>query len=513
MDQTPAPARTAMPVAEGERLPELDVLRGVALLGVLLSNFVGVAGAGVLATEAQLAALPTARIDAVVEFIVHWLVADKANTLFACLFGLGFYLQMRRSAGRPGFEQRYRRRLGWLLLFGVANLLFLWQWDILNLYALCGFLLLAMRRWSTRSLVVFGLTAALYSDRLQAWIAEATGRVLIPESLYGDEAVLARQAVAVAGSYRDVFAMQWSMTWEEWIAGGMLAAWIVYALGRFALGAAIGRSGLLDDIPAHLPRLRAIAAWALPAGLLAALLVRLVGDGLWEATGGNGTLEHLAHSLLRSPAALLLAAGYAAAISTALHGARGRRVWSPFAAVGRMALTNYLVQGFLYAFVLYGVGPGLGLTGRIGSAAIVAISLGVLRRPGRLQPLVAGTVPLRPDGMAVARAHLWPAPALPPRRHAAGDELTVRAPPGIHRRSPAHRATARSHRPGACRGNRAAGCSTRGGAPRCRSRGLRWGSTASPPARRPSSAPFPCACCVRSARARPCRRRQGTPAP
>jgi hypothetical protein len=44
---------------------------------------------------------------------------------------LGFYLQMLRGSGHPGFEQRYRRPLAWLLLFGVANQLFLWQWDIL----------------------------------------------------------------------------------------------------------------------------------------------------------------------------------------------------------------------------------------------------------------------------------------------------------------------------------------------------------------------------------------------
>lgn len=373
MSHAAGPALAAMPVAETERLPELDVLRGVALLGVLLSNFVGVAGAGVLATEAQLAALPGARIDAVVGFLVHWLVVDKANTLFACLFGLGFYLQMQRGAGHPGFEQRYRRRLGWLLLFGVGNQLFLWQWDILHLYALCGFLLLAMRGWSTRSLVVFGFAAALYSDQLQGWIADATGLAPIPESLYADDAVLARQAIAVSGSYREVFAMQWSMTWIEWIAGGLLVAWIVYALGRFALGAAIGRSGLLDDIPARLPRLRMIAAWALPAGLLVALVVRLLADDIWRPLGDSETLRHVARSL-RSPSALLLAAGYAAAITAALHGARGR-LWLPFAAVGRMALSNYLMQGFLYAFVLYGVGPGLGLAGRIGSTAIVAISL------------------------------------------------------------------------------------------------------------------------------------------
>ena len=141
------------PVSERERITELDVLRGVALFGVLLVNFVSFAGPHIIATEAQLAALPTAAIDKVAEFLTVWLVGDKANTMFATLFGLGFYLQMKRGEGKPGFERRYSRRLFWLLVFGWMNTLFLWTWDILNLYAVVGFALLAMRRWRTRSLV------------------------------------------------------------------------------------------------------------------------------------------------------------------------------------------------------------------------------------------------------------------------------------------------------------------------------------------------------------------------
>ena len=144
----------AAPVGESQRLIELDVLRGIALFGVLTMNFVGFTGAFVLATEAQLAALPTSAIDEWVYFGVRWLVGDKANTMFAALFGLGFYLQMKRSEGRPGFEARYSRRLFWLLVFGWLNAIFLWIWDILNLYAVAGFALLLMRRWRTRTLVI-----------------------------------------------------------------------------------------------------------------------------------------------------------------------------------------------------------------------------------------------------------------------------------------------------------------------------------------------------------------------
>ena len=366
---------TTGPVGERERVAEMDILRGVALLGVLLMNFVGFAGAGWLATESQLKALPTYQLDWWVYEAVRLFVGDKANTVFATLFGLGFYIQMTRGEGRPGFEARYRRRLFWLLIFGWLNSIFLWVWDILNLYAVAGFFLMLTRRWSTRTLVIFGTIAALYSDKLQEWLVKALA-LPIPKTdhLFKDDAILQRQDVAINGSYWDNVQSMWNMTLSEWLLGGVMVAWIVYALGRFALGAAIGRSGLLDNVDAHLPLLRRIAQIAIPLGLAIGLFIRLI---LREGVDLPGDAEGWKSfaQVIRSPAALILAAGYCAGIVVALRSDWGRRIFTPFGAVGRMALTNYLAQGFIYAFVMFGVGPGLGLAGKIGDFAIVLICL------------------------------------------------------------------------------------------------------------------------------------------
>jgi len=356
------------PVSQGERIAELDILRGFALFGVLTMNFVGFASANIMATEAQLAALPTAALDNYVLIGVEWLIGDKANTMCATWFGLGFYLQMKRGEGKPGFERRYSRRLFWLLVFGWANALLLWIWDILNLYALAGFGLLLMRKWRTRTLVIFGSIAALYSDKLQELVMPFPSTA----SYFTDVAVVERQALAVSGDYPAIVANFAAWTWGEWILGGLLVGWIVYALGRFALGAAIGRSGILDDIQGHLPLLRRIASIALPLGLLFALVVRLWSEGHW-APFGEGTKQ--LGDILRSPAALLLAAGYASGITVALHSGWGTRFWRMLAPVGQMALTNYLAQGFAYGFILFGVGPGLALGGKIGSTAVLAICI------------------------------------------------------------------------------------------------------------------------------------------
>lgn len=374
MSESNGTARSG-PVSEGDRVTELDILRGVALLGVLTMNFVAFAGEGWLATETQLAALPTAAADWWAYEAVRIFIGDKANTVFATLFGLGFYLQMKRGEGKPGFEARYRRRLMWLLLFGWANVLFLWVWDILNLYALAGFFLLLTRRWSIRTLVIFGTVAALYSEKLQEWLVKVFDLpIQRTDHLFTDAAILERQATALSGSYWDNVQSMWTMTQTEWLLSGMMVAWIVYALGRFALGAAIGRSGILDDVSRFLPMLRRIALVAIPLGLALAILVRvLLNDAI--ALPGNAEGWRTFANIARSPVALVLAAGYCAGIVVAVQSGWGKRIFGPFAAVGRMALTNYLAQGFIYAFVMFDVGPGLGLAGRIGSATVLVICI------------------------------------------------------------------------------------------------------------------------------------------
>lgn len=359
----------AVPVSERERIGEVDVLRGIALLGVLLMNFVAFASDGVMATEAQLKALPSAAIDWWSYEAIRIFVGDKANTVFATLFGLGFYIQLTRSEGKPGFEARYARRLFWLLVFGWLNTLFLWIWDILNLYALAGFGLLLMRRWSTRALLLFGIPAALYSDKLQAWLVKLWSLPIPNADRYqANAAVLERQAISQSGDYPALVVNFAGWTWAEWIVGGLMAAWVFYALGRFALGAVIGRSGLFDNVARHVPLLRRIAWVAIPLGLAGALAIRIAGHG------DNDGIKDFA-GIMRSPVALILAAGYCAGILVALQKAWGERLFGPFGAVGRMALTNYLAQGFLYGFVMFGIGPGLALAGKIGTTAVVGISL------------------------------------------------------------------------------------------------------------------------------------------
>lgn len=363
------------PVGAAERIEELDVLRGVALFGVFLMNMIGLCSAGIMSTQAQLLALPAAGLDSSVTEICFWLFGDKANSMFAFLFGLGFCLQMQRTEARGAdFAHLYKRRLTVLLLFGVVHLCFIWTWDVLHLYALAGFVLFALRGLDSRALLTGGILFTLFDWRIPQELLEHAG---LAEwhglaSAYSEEAVLARQQVSAAGDYFGTMRAMASYTLLDYILSGSLLGWFIYALGRFMLGAWVGRNGWLQQARNHLPGFRRGMHIALPGGLMLAGFSRMLE---WSQRHDAPRWEHwgLIERILHAVSVPMLTAGYVCAIVVALHTVRGRKLFAPFAPAGRMALSNYVAQSFVYALLLFGIGPGLGLAGRIGSTSVVLI--------------------------------------------------------------------------------------------------------------------------------------------
>lgn len=340
------------------------MLRGVALFGVFLVNLQGFAGPDVMATQEQLLALRTVGWDGVVHRLVDWLVADKANTLFAFLFGVGFSLQMQRAAGRGAdFDRVYVRRLTVLLVFGFAHLFFVWTWDILHLYALTGLALFALRRLPDRALLWIGIPLALFGRDLTL-LVDGGG-----EEYYEDAAVLVRQQLAAAGEYLPLLRniSRWNL--DSYLLTPEFPAWFLYVLGRFLIGAWVGRQGWLSNAAAFLPGYRRVRRVALPAGLIlsgVAVILRT----RWGIA--DEPLDEFAQAL-HLVATPLLAAGYVAALVLFLRTPRGARLLAPFRDGGRMALSNYVAQSAVYALLLFGVGPGLALGGRIGTLACLGI--------------------------------------------------------------------------------------------------------------------------------------------
>lgn len=154
----PASMLTAVtPVPESDRYQALDVLRGCAVLGILVMNIQMFAmPLAAYSNPTALGARPTR--DFVVGSTNHLWADQKFMTIFSLLFGAGVLLMTTRIAergGRPALM--HYRRMGWLLVFGLLHGYLLWHGDILVLYAICGLCVYPARRLPARTLLVLGL--------------------------------------------------------------------------------------------------------------------------------------------------------------------------------------------------------------------------------------------------------------------------------------------------------------------------------------------------------------------
>lgn len=140
----PSSAQPSAPVTEAQRIAMIDVLRGVAILGVLISNVRFFAFPWLEVSEWSWRDTSTA--DALARSAIQILADFNIATVFALLFGIGLALQSSRAqrSGRP-FVGMYCRRLIFLLIIGLLHGVFLWFGDILALFAMVGFVVLALR--------------------------------------------------------------------------------------------------------------------------------------------------------------------------------------------------------------------------------------------------------------------------------------------------------------------------------------------------------------------------------
>lgn len=149
------------PTTTRERVDLLDILRGFALLGILIVNM----GIFSFPLIAAFTGMPRGdgALDHAVEFLTHALATGKFYPLFSFLFGLGMWLQMERVQEAGSAPARFMvLRLLVLMGFGLAHALLIWNGDILFIYALTGLVALLFRKAQPRTLLIWaGVLIAL----------------------------------------------------------------------------------------------------------------------------------------------------------------------------------------------------------------------------------------------------------------------------------------------------------------------------------------------------------------
>src|SRR6185295_3331508 len=248
------------PTGPSERIDAIDVLRGLALLGVVAMNVVTIFRVSIF--ERFLFPKPPASpIDSTVETILMLAVDLKALALFSLLFGAGLAIQFERLAGSERRTSLLVRRLVVLLAFGLIHLCLIWNGDILTEYALAGFIVLPFLFGPRWLLVVAALAAlGLYLEM----------QVFPPSELWPSATAL-KQDITEAhriyptGGFLDVLAFRLR---ELPLFASLHASIFPRTIGLFLLGAFAWRTGILKNPPRHLLFSVAAACIGLGAALI-----------------------------------------------------------------------------------------------------------------------------------------------------------------------------------------------------------------------------------------------------
>jgi uncharacterized protein len=354
-----------------ERIAVIDVLRAVALLGIVVTH----AEMGFLAGPPPTQDfMQFGALDGSVRRWISILVESKFFSIFSFLFGLSFAIQLDRARQRgAAFSGRFAWRLALLFLIGMAHQL-LFNGDILMIYAALGFLLIPLGKVRSGVLMVVALLLVLNVPGLARNIARIDAPPPTPaqqqaNARTGELFAVGGQALyssTKSGSIADIARANYGygleMKWAYQLSSGRL--WITF--GCFLLGLCAGRAGIFRESEASRRLFRRLLAIAGGVALGSTVLVMQ-----YTATGP------LTFALLQFGSdvqKVALAATYVAAI-TLLFWRHPSGALSQLAPLGRMGLTTYLMQSVFLAVVFYGV--GFGLMGEIGSAVAAASGVAI----------------------------------------------------------------------------------------------------------------------------------------
>ena len=370
----------ASPVEAADRIESLDVLRGFAVLGILVMNI-------------QSFSMPEAAyfnptvwgdltgINLVVWYVSHLFADTKFISIFSILFGAGVCLFADRAEARTGRSATvHYRRMGWLFAFGMVHAYLLWIGDILVPYALCGCLVYLMRRWRPRTLAITGVCLFAVSSAIYVFIGVAAPHIppdVIAELRSEFWSPTPAQIAAELTAYRGLWLEQMPVRTEG--ALGMQLAGIPFYLfwrcaGALLIGMALYRwdvlSALYGDLFYRKLALIGIGVGAVPV---------VIGTWFDFYTGWTWPASQAYFGQLNYWGGLIMGLGYIGLVMLAVRRGWLSALQTRLAAAGRMAFTNYIAQTLICTTIFYG--HGFGLFGRVDrwQQAIIVIAIWVIQ--------------------------------------------------------------------------------------------------------------------------------------
>jgi uncharacterized protein len=352
----------------GTRIVTLDVIRGIAVMGIFSVNVI--AFAMIFPAYMNPAAMGLEGEADLLTWFTNYIVIDgKMRSLFSMLFGASMLLVIDRAvaAGRSGARTHFARMFV-LALIGLAHFYFIWMGDILFSYAVSGMIAYLFRGSSVKKLLGWSIGLFALSTMMMTGVAlmigqleqKAQGPGAAPQDVAAWQEASSWAQQSPEKTEQDIarFRSAWPERTEHQLTQqtakplAMLPMFLPETLALMLIGMAGYRSGFLTGEWSD-RSYRNIALSTLSAGLL---ISGVLGFWTWRSDFDLATI-FLNMMSIYTPVRVAMALGYAALIVLLFR--RPSAIRDRFAAVGRCAFTNYLGTSILAAFIFYGDGLGL----------------------------------------------------------------------------------------------------------------------------------------------------------
>ena len=358
------------PLHQSERIELIDATRGIALFGILMVNMLYMYEP---MSQVMLGAKPDASVQQIIaESFIKFFFEGKFYVIFSMLFGFGFWVFLNKSKeNEKSSLPVFKRRLLFLLLFGLAHIVFLWAGDILLYYSLFGFLLILFRKASDKNIMRWAVILALMPTILTSLMVLAVSlftrspeiKAEIDSQLQDNVIVmedLVERATSIysSGSFSEII----SVRMEEFFTmlGGSLFFFCPVILAMFLIGFLVARRGIVSNYETNLPLFEKVFWWGLSIGVITNVLYTVsyryssmnVPDGWSLLTTSMHTFGGISLGLC-----------YISGISILFIKGKAGLLIKYFAPIGRMALTNYLMQSIICSILFHSY--GLGFYGKV----------------------------------------------------------------------------------------------------------------------------------------------------
>lgn len=337
------------------RISSIDALRGFSLIGIVLLHCMEHFD---LTSYPEYASALMQKIDMGVYDVIRFFVQGKSYAIFSMLFGLSFFIQMDNQADKGvDFRLRFLWRMALLLVLGYVNGL-MYMGEFFVVYAILGCVMVLLWRVPTKVLLVLALLLFL---QIPEWVS--LGKVLVGGAP-NERSEMAKYMSSLYVECADVFTNGtfWDMIkFNLWKGQLAKCLWVVAVarylqlIGLFIIGLLIGRAGIHRSEESLVKWSRRALPWAL--GLFAVFYGASL---LLPAFGLEGFALRQSRMLLRNYANLGQMIFYVAGLTLLYYKSKGwRSVLDKLAPVGRMSVTNYMMQSVFGVFIFYGFGLNL----------------------------------------------------------------------------------------------------------------------------------------------------------